>query len=132
MTIMAIRNHRLLISDLVISFGSVWLSYLWRLESISLVLQFTPSLWVMSVSALILRPAIFKVFGIYRLNWKYIVLREFWKLVASSTLGSVAIVLVILFSIQIGLPAGFPRSVIAMDWLISTSLFLLFRRVAVR
>jgi hypothetical protein len=28
------------------------------------------------------------------------------------------------------LPAAFPRSVVALDWLISTSLFMLFRLVA--
>ena len=132
MTIITIRKHRLLISDLVISFGSVWLSYLLRLGSISFVLEFIPQIWVMSVSALILKPVVFKMLGIYRIYWKYIGLRELTKLAASSTLGStaVAVVLVILISIQIGLPAAFPRSVVAIDWVISTSLFLLFRRVS--
>ncbi len=130
MTILTIRKRQLLIHDLGISFGSVWLSYLLRLDSISFVLQFTPQIWVMSVSALILRPVVFKMLGIYRIYWKHVGLREWTKLVASSTLGSVAVVLITLISIHIFLPAAFPRSVVALDWLISTSLFMLFRLVA--
>jgi FlaA1/EpsC-like NDP-sugar epimerase len=84
----------------------------------------------MSMSAFILKPVVFKTLGIYRIDWKYIGLRELTKLVASSTLGSVAVVLVIIISIEIGLPAAFPRSLVTWDWLISTSLFIFFRRLA--
>ena len=130
MTILTIRKHRLLIHDLVISFVSIWLSYLLRLGSISFVMQFSPQIWVMSVSALVLRPVVFKMLGIYRIYWKYVGLREWTKLVASSMIGSIAVVLVVLISIRLGMPSEFPRSVVALDWLISTSLFMFFRRVA--
>ena len=130
MTVITIRKNRLVIGDLVIAFVSVWLSFLIRLESILLLQEYTSHIWLMSVSVLILKPIIFRMFGIYRIYWKYIGLRELTKLVASSMLGSIAVVMVILISIQIGTPTTFPRAVFGLDWLISTSLFLLFRRVA--
>jgi FlaA1/EpsC-like NDP-sugar epimerase len=128
MTVITIRKNRLLIGDLVIALGSVWLSYLIRLESTSLIQQFSSHVLFMSVSALILKPVFFRLFGIYRIYWEYWGLREFSKLIFSSTLGSITIVLITLLAIRVGLPATFPRSVIGLDWIISTSLFLLLRR----
>ena len=125
-----IWKHKFLLADLLIIAGSVWLSFGLRLAGDPLFQQFILSIWTMSVLALILKPLTFHVFGIYRIYWKYTSSKEYMRLVFSSFLASAAIVLALFIANSFGLNSSIPRSVIMMDWIISTSMIIGFRRLA--
>jgi FlaA1/EpsC-like NDP-sugar epimerase len=125
-----IWKHKFLIADLLIIAGSVWLSFGLRLGGDLLFQQIILSIWAMSILALILKPLTFHLFGIYRIYWKYISSKECIRLVFSSFLASAAIMLVLFLANSFGLNSSIPRSVIVMDWIISTSIIIGFRRLA--
>ncbi len=129
---MIIRRHRILFGDLLIIFISAWLSFLLRLGSGLLLQEFAATAWLFSGISLIIKPIVFQLFGIYRIFWKYFGAREIFKIVAGSLVSSVVMVLVLLVAIEAGAPPQFPRAVIGIDWVLTTVLIFVYRRLAYR
>lgn len=120
-----LRKHRIIIGDVIIAYGAVWLSFVVRLgvESIS---EFLSHVWLMSLLALIVKPMIFQITGIYRIFWKYAASNEYLRLLSCSLIAAIASSIPIhIFSSQ-----PFPRTVFAIDWFVSSIAFVVYRSVA--
>ncbi|MCK5635750.1 MAG: hypothetical protein KAI06_11700, partial [Anaerolineales bacterium] len=115
-----IRNRYLVLADLFLIATSVLASFALRLDTGSLYAYFLPSALQMIALALIVKPIVYYLFGLYRRYWVYASVRElrliFFASAAAS--GIVALLVVITRSLG-GMQAGFPRSVIGIDWLLS-------------
>lgn len=126
-----IRRYKILTGDLVTIAASVWLSYAIRISFSYRLLNFTEQALLMSVLALIVKAFIFHLSGIYRIYWRHIGTREWIKLFLSATISSLLLSLLILSTINLlQLPISFPRSVLAIDWLVSFLGFVIYRMVA--
>jgi FlaA1/EpsC-like NDP-sugar epimerase len=118
--ILQIRNRTLLLADLVLIVTAVLASFALRLDVGPLFNYYLPSIWTMVVIAIIVKPLVYYIFGLYRRYWVYASVREL-RLIFLATLAASAGVGVLVISIRAlgGFALGFPRSVIGIDWLLS-------------
>ena len=125
MTIRWIRRYRIILGDQAVVFTVVWISFILRLgvESLS---EFSSQLWLMLMLALTIKPVTFQVMGVYRIYWKYAGEKEYLKMLLVSFLATVVLFLIIL----VLPPSQFPRSVIVIDWTLSSVIFMIYRKVA--
>lgn len=123
------RNRIVLIADFLLIIISVLGSYALRLE-------FTPdfvryyvqgALWL-AFLGLVIKPLVYFYFGFYRRLWIYASINEL-KLIAMAVTSASVIISVIFVSLfWLGVVGpGFPRSVLAIDWLLSLLLVGGFR-----
>jgi len=122
-----VRNRYMLIGDILLTAICVLASYVLRLELVVIFPTYLKSvLWMIGV-AVVVKPLVYYFFGVYRRVWRYASIRELVLLLSAVSVASVAV-----SSIMIGLYAlkafvGFPRSVLAIDWLLSFLLIGAFR-----
>ncbi|MCJ7695046.1 MAG: polysaccharide biosynthesis protein [Anaerolineaceae bacterium] len=122
-----IRNRYMLMGDILLSAICVLASYVLRLELVVIFPTYLKSvLWMIGVAVLV-KPLVYYFFGVYRRVWRYASIRELVLLLSAVSVASVAV-----SSIMIGLYAlkafiGFPRSVLAIDWLLSFLVIGAFR-----
>jgi len=76
------------------------------------------AVWMFSV-ALIIKPGIYFSFGLYRRVWAYASTRELKLITVAVTTASVAVSLTVILLASLRVYTGFPRSVLAIDWLLS-------------
>jgi FlaA1/EpsC-like NDP-sugar epimerase len=83
-------------------------------------------LWMVGL-AVIIKPFVYYLFGIYRRVWRYASIRELVLLLTTVSTASVVIsgLMVGLFALNVF--SAFPRSVLAIDWLLSFLLIGAFR-----
>jgi FlaA1/EpsC-like NDP-sugar epimerase len=123
---MQFRNRHFFVADLVLITFSVLFSFALRLElgPLSLFLYYLPlALWMVGL-ALIIKPLVYYRFGLYRRLWAYASIRELKLIVGANTVASILLALALASLWLIGvfsgpIYTGFPRSVIAIDWLLS-------------
>ena len=114
------RNRFLLMVDLILIVTSVLASFALRLDLGSVFIAFLPSARVMIIIALIVKPAIYHLFGLYRRYWVYASIRELRLIAIATSTASVALAFIIMLIMSVdGFQAGFPRSVLGIDWLLS-------------
>jgi FlaA1/EpsC-like NDP-sugar epimerase len=82
-----IRNRLLLIVDLLLIVTSVLASFALRLDLGPVFSAYLPSAWVMVVIALIVKPIVYYLFGLYRRYWVYASIREL-RLIALATIAA--------------------------------------------
>jgi FlaA1/EpsC-like NDP-sugar epimerase len=131
-TRVTIGNRYVFLVDLLLIVISVFGSFGMRLEFGGLFLYYLPQALMMSAVALLIKPLVYRQFGLYRRLWAYASTQELFVIVAAVTTASVFVSLgVILVTTiqQTMLPfyRGFPRSVLAIDWLLSLVLIGGFR-----
>ncbi len=115
-----IRNRFLLLGDVVLIITSVLASFALRLDLGPLFLDYVPHMWMMVGVALVIKPLVYYLFGMYRRYWVYASTRELLLVAIATATASIGVALVIMLVIPIGwLPARFPRSVLGIDWLLS-------------
>jgi len=116
-----IRNRFVLFADFLLIIVSVLGSYALRLEFTEDFVRFyiQAALWLIGI-ALVIKPSVFYFFGMYQRLWIYASVNELKLIALAVTTSSVAVsvVFVTLFWLGVFGP-GFPRSVLAIDWLIS-------------
>jgi FlaA1/EpsC-like NDP-sugar epimerase len=123
---MQFRNRHFFIADLVLIPFSVLFSFALRLElgSPDLFLYYLPqALWMMAF-ALLIKPLVFYRFGLYRRLWAYASINELRIIIIANTVASLILAAALALLWVVGVfpgPvfSGFPRSVIAIDWLLS-------------
>ena len=119
-----ISNRYVFVGDLLIITISVFGSFGMRLEFGGLFLYYLPqALWMLAI-ALVVKPIVFRMFGLYRRIWAYASTQELLLILAGVTTASVFVSLgvVLLTTLQQAYSPfyrGFPRSVLAIDWLLS-------------
>ncbi|MEZ0394888.1 MAG: nucleoside-diphosphate sugar epimerase/dehydratase [Anaerolineales bacterium] len=116
-----IRNRFVLAFDLAVIVLSALGSYALRLEMGPDFFRYylQGALWLTGLSLLI-KPLVFYLFGLYRRLWVYASINEL-KVIAlavTTASGVVAVAMIGLFLLQVFGP-GLPRSVLAIDWLLS-------------
>lgn len=115
-----IRNRLLLAADLVLIFTSVLASFALRLDLGPLFVSYIPHALTMAAIALVVKPIVYYMFGLYRRYWVYASTRELQLIAVTTATASVVTALVIMVAILAGImPANFPRSVFGIDWLLS-------------
>jgi FlaA1/EpsC-like NDP-sugar epimerase len=114
------RNRLILIGDLILISTSVLASFALRLELGQLFIDFVPQALLMMVLALIVKPIIYYLFGLYRRYWVYASTRELLLVASATATASVVVASIVMLGIASGiLPAAFPRMVLGIDWLLS-------------
>ena len=115
-----VRNRTLLLGDLVLIVTSVLASFALRLDLGVPFLDYLPSGWVMVGIALLVKPVVYYLFGLYRRYWVYASTRELRLIAAATATASVVVALFVLLVRSLGgLQTGFPRAVLGIDWLLS-------------
>ncbi|MFH1446733.1 MAG: nucleoside-diphosphate sugar epimerase/dehydratase [Chloroflexota bacterium] len=114
-----IRNRYLLIGDIFLTLVSVLASYVLRLELVVLFPTYLSSAFWMLGIAIIVKPLVYYFFGIYRRVWRYASIRELVLIASAVSIASMitSALMISLFALQVFV--GFPRSILAIDWLIS-------------
>ena len=114
------RNRLILIGDLILISTSILASFALRLELGPLFIEFVPQAFLMMGLALIVKPIIYQLFGLYRRYWVYASTRELLLVASATTTASVVVAAIVMLGIASGiLPAAFPRAVLGIDWLLS-------------
>jgi FlaA1/EpsC-like NDP-sugar epimerase len=112
-------NRLLFIGDLVLIVASVFGSFALRLELGPLFVYYLPQALTMIVVALLVKPFVYYSFGLYSRVWAYASIRELKIITAAVSIASVVVALIIALLTFIQYYQGFPRSVLAIDWLLS-------------
>ena len=117
----SLRNRFIFFTDLFFIIVSVLGSYTLRLDFtpdfVTLYLQ--SALWMIAL-ALLIKPVIYYLFGLYRRWWVYASVNELKLIAAAVTTASVVLSAVTMSLYWAGwLGLGFPRLVLAIDWLLS-------------
>ena len=118
-TIKHIRNLYFLIADLILIIVSILFSYLLRLELVTAFQIYLSSLlWLLGLS-LLLKPAIFYLFGMYRRMWIYASTKELRLVVVSVSSASFFVAILMLLLFYLNIFTAFPRSVLIIDWVLN-------------
>jgi FlaA1/EpsC-like NDP-sugar epimerase len=115
-----IRNRFLLLIDLILIVTGVLASFALRLDLGPAFSYYMPSALKMVAAALIIKPVVYFLFGLYRRYWVYASIRELRLILFATVAASVWVSVVVLFIRSLGgFVEGFPRSVLGIDWLLS-------------
>lgn len=121
------RNRIIFIIDLILIIISALGSFALRTDLGPLFSYYLPqALWLIAV-ALLVKPAVFYVFGLYRRLWVYASIQELKIIVIAVTSASVVVSLILVLLRAINLLPFFPRSTLPIDWLLTLTLIGGFR-----
>ncbi len=115
-----IRNRFVLAGDVILIIVSAFISYALRLELDPHFTKYLPSLFYLAGVSLIVKPAVYYFFGLYKRIWVYASIKELKIIttaVASASILVAAIMLILFMSARLFL--NFPRSVLIIDFLLS-------------
>ena len=112
-------NLLLFIGDLVLIIASVFGSFALRLELGPVFVFYLPQAVTMIVVALLVKPFVYYSFGLYSRVWAYASTRELKIITAAVSIASAVVALIIALLTTLQYYQGFPRSVLAIDWLLS-------------
>jgi len=112
-------NRLLFLGDLVLIVASVIGSFALRLELGPVFVFYLPQMVTMIVVALLVKPVVYYSFGLYSRVWAYASIRELKIITAAVSIASAIVSLIIVLLTTLQYYRGFPRSVLAIDWLLS-------------
>jgi FlaA1/EpsC-like NDP-sugar epimerase len=113
-----IRNRFLLLADLLLIVTSVLASFALRLDIGPAFVSYLPQAWLMVAIALVIKPTVYYLFGLYRRYWVYASVREIQLIGLATLTASILVALFVLLLVPLtGLSV--PRSVLGIDWLLS-------------
>ncbi len=118
-TVFRSPNRLLFIGDVILIIASVFGSFALRLELGPLFVFYLPQAITMIVVALLVKPLVYYSFGLYSRVWAYASIRELKIITAAVSIASAIVALIIALLTFIQYYQGFPRSVLAIDWLLS-------------
>ncbi len=116
-----LRNRFVLLLDILLIAVSVLGSYTLRLDFTPDFIRFylQGALWLAGL-ALLIKPPVYFLFGMYRRLWVYASVSELKLIATAVTTASVLVSAAAMTLFWLGvLGPGFPRSVLAIDWLLS-------------
>jgi FlaA1/EpsC-like NDP-sugar epimerase len=112
-------NRWLFVGDLLLIVVCVIGSFAIRLPLGPLFIFYLPQAFVMIAISLVVKPLIYYAFGLYRRVWAYASTRELTLIVAAVSTASAIVALIVILLTPLQLYRGFPRGVLAIDWLLS-------------
>jgi FlaA1/EpsC-like NDP-sugar epimerase len=107
----------MLMADIVITGVAVIVAFALRLEGDN-VSNYIQSLYWMILISLLVKPAIYYFFGLYRRLWAYASIRELTLISTAVSVASAAFS-VIMLSFYVTRVLNFPRAILLIDWLLS-------------
>lgn len=113
------RNWHVLIADLVLIVASVLGSYALRYELDATFFFYLPSAIWMALASLVIKPLIYRYFGLYRRMWIYASTKEMMLILAAVTAASVLVSAAVIGMASMRLFVGLPRAVLFIDWCLS-------------
>ena len=117
-----IRNRYVLLLDLFLIIVSVLGSYALRLELGAAFSFYMPSAYWMAGAAILIKPFVYYMFGLYRRLWIYASTQELKLIIVAVSTASMLVSLIMISLFSFGAFTGFPRSVLIIDWLLSVFL----------
>lgn len=114
-----LRNKYVLIGDLFFIAVSILGSYALRLELGAQFFQYLPSAYWMLGLSFLLKPIIYYIFGLYRRMWMYASIQELKLIITAVTAASAVVSVLMISFLSLGLFVGLPRTVLALDWILS-------------
>lgn len=118
-----IRNRFLVLADLVLIVTAVVASFALRLDIGPAFVSYLPQAWLMIAIALLVKPTVYYLLGLYRRYWVYASVREIQVIAVATATASIFVALFVILLVPLVGLRGFPRSVLGIDWLLS--LFLI-------
>ncbi len=121
-------NAYVVLLDILLTAFSVAGAFALRLDLGPLFVYYQPQMWWMMGLAVLIKPLVYRLFGLYRRIWAYASISEMMVIIVASTVASVILggAIFLLTTIQQILPSvrylGFPRSAILIDLLLSLAL----------
>ncbi|GAP10171.1 predicted nucleoside-diphosphate sugar epimerases [Bellilinea caldifistulae] len=117
-----IRNRYVLMGDLALIVLSVFGALILRFELGSLFFAYLPFGYWMIAVALVIKPIVYYLFGLYRRMWMYASVEELKLIVIAVTTASIMVAVVMLILFTRGFLPGYLRSVFVIDWLLSLAM----------
>jgi FlaA1/EpsC-like NDP-sugar epimerase len=114
-----IRNRHVMLIDAFLVVASVLGSYSLRSELNNTFFFYLPSALWMILAGLLIKPAIYYYFGMYRRMWIYASTNELKLLIVSVTAASVLVSAAMIVLASFRVFVGFPRAVLVIDWILS-------------
>jgi len=115
-------NFMVLLADIIITVIAITAAFALRLAG-DTVTDYIGSLYWMILISLLIKPAIYYFFGLYRRLWAYASINELTLISAAVTVASAvfsAVMLILFISRLNGARIlNFPRTILAIDWLLS-------------
>jgi FlaA1/EpsC-like NDP-sugar epimerase len=115
-----VRNRYVALGDVLFIVISIFLSYALRLELDAHFLPYLPSLYYMIGVSLLIKPAVYYFFGLYRRMWIYASIQEL-KVIATAVTSASILVAAVMLILNMAVRAfvNFPRSVLIIDFALS-------------
>jgi len=108
-------NRLLFVGDIILIMVCVMGSFALRLPLGPLFIYYLPqAFWMMGI-ALLVKPVVYYIFGLYRRVWAYASTKELRLIIAAVTSASVVVAVIMIVLTTMQLYQGFPRSVLAID-----------------
>jgi FlaA1/EpsC-like NDP-sugar epimerase len=117
--VVQLKNHQLLVIDLLMIGVAVLGSYALRSELDNTFFFYLPSALWMILAALIIKPLVFHFFGLYRRMWIYASTRESLLLIMAVTTASMLVSAAMIAMASMRFFVGFPRAVLVIDWILT-------------
>lgn len=114
-----LRGSKLYYADLALIAAVVVGSFALRLNLEQLILDYLPALSIMLFAALLIKPWVYRRFGLYERVWAYASIEEMKLIVRAVTAASLFLAAAILALHFLGVFARLARSVLVIDWLAS-------------
>src|SRR6187549_674610 len=70
-------------------------------------------------AAIVVKPPVFYGFGLYRRYWRYAGVRDLLLVVLAESAASALVAVAVSIALQLGVIPFFPRSILAIDWLLA-------------
>lgn len=118
-TLRFLRNRYLLLGDLFLIVASVLGSFVLRLNIGPLLLAYLDQMAIMLLLALIIKPLLYYIFGLYRRLWIYASIQEMQLIGLAVTAASITLSISITLLQAVEIYPGFSRMVLFIDWLLS-------------
>jgi len=114
-----LRNRYILLFDLVLVAASVFGAFGLRFELGQQFYFYLPSAYWMLGTALIVKPLVYYLFGMYRRLWSYASTQELKLIFFSVTTSSVLVSLLMVILASVKAFYGFSRGILIIDWMLS-------------
>ena len=118
-----IRYWYMFLADSLLTAAAIVFAMMIRLEifypNYFLFSRHIRTVWPFIILAMVLRPAVFYLSGIYQRMWRYATTRDFFRLVVAVGIGSLILSLVTLLLFRPFLITDFPRSLLILEGLLS-------------
>ena len=116
------RNRYVLLGDLVALAICALGAFVLRLDwFFTRSPEYTAAFRFLLVASLLVKPPVFQLFGLYRRYWRYASIRELLLVLIGTIMASAILAVVVAIGVQFQALPFFPRSILAIDWLLTVA-----------